>query len=747
MTVAVVAMTASLLQPTGAASAADGRLFDPGNIVSDAIFYDGGAMNEAQVQGFLQSQVPACRGASGCLTTIRGNTPSMAAAPGRCAALDAVTNESAASMIARVGAACGISQKAILVTLQKEQGLVTNSAPSQAALNAAMGMACPDTAPCDPAYSGLFYQIYWGARQFKNYVYYASSFNYRAGRINSIAFNPNAGCGKASVYIVNNATAGLYNYTPYVPNAAALNNLYGTGDACSSYGNRNFWRIFSDWFGSPTLGTSLVMNSQGDVYVISGDTKYHIPDQTMLTAYSPLGAVARVSDSVLAAYTTSHPATRIIRNSSGGIFFQDAGIRLGLSTCEMVVNYGGACDPSGYTQLTDWQVAQFVEGPSAGSVLGTNAGFAYAISAGSRREIFDPTSASAAGLAAWNQILTEAAVADMPVGPPIIRDDVLIRNRNGGYGYYYQGRVYTMSARTGDQSGIASRTEGMLLQASVAQLTGGGTFIGAISTPDGTFVLGPGGRYRWSTALAPMGLASVPASSSFIQRFSDSGTIEPGSFVKAPGDNYVYLVSADKISQISTWDTYLALSGNGAKPIIPLTDELIAALPKGPVVLSSASLIVAPSSPAVYFIDGNQRIFVGSFDVPSAAGVTGYVRVSDATMSSYPVADGWLGYAYNCGGTVSFAAGGFLHPLSSDLVNRYRLSARTMGSSTCAVLRTGAPATQFVRVPSGAIYYIDDGMKRPIPSMERFAQLGGTSTNYIQVDDGFASTFVDGPLA
>jgi hypothetical protein len=37
---------------------------------------------------------------------------------------------------------------------------------------------------------------------------------------------------------------------PYQPNQAALNNLYGIGDGCSAYGNRNFWRIFTGWFGS-----------------------------------------------------------------------------------------------------------------------------------------------------------------------------------------------------------------------------------------------------------------------------------------------------------------------------------------------------------------------------------------------------------------------------------------------------------------------------------------------------------------
>lgn len=33
-----------------------------------------------------------------------------------------------------------------------------------------------------------------------------------------------------------------------------MSNLYGTGDSCSAYGNRNFWRMYTDWFGSATGG-------------------------------------------------------------------------------------------------------------------------------------------------------------------------------------------------------------------------------------------------------------------------------------------------------------------------------------------------------------------------------------------------------------------------------------------------------------------------------------------------------------
>ena len=76
------------------------------------------------------------------------------------------------------------------------------------------------------------------------------------GSPSRVQFHPNTACGTTTLTIRNKATAALYYYTPYQPNAAALSNLYGTGDACSSYGNRNFWRMYSDWFGSPTGGSS-----------------------------------------------------------------------------------------------------------------------------------------------------------------------------------------------------------------------------------------------------------------------------------------------------------------------------------------------------------------------------------------------------------------------------------------------------------------------------------------------------------
>ncbi|PZU46379.1 MAG: hypothetical protein DI566_07765 [Microbacterium sp.] len=246
----VASMTSPIVTP--AVQAADAPAFDPGMIVSDENFYDGNALTVEQVQGFLVSR-NRCGQGPNCLAAYRQDTPSMPANK-YCTAMSGVRSESAASIIARVGRACGISQQAIIVILQKEQSLITSTSPTQWGLDHAMGHACPDTAPCDPAFAGFFYQVYYGARQFQVYRSDKTYFNwYKANAWNNIRFSPVSECGTGRVFIRNEATVGLYFYTPYQPNQAALDNLYGLGDVCSSYGNRNFWRLWTDWFGDPRV--------------------------------------------------------------------------------------------------------------------------------------------------------------------------------------------------------------------------------------------------------------------------------------------------------------------------------------------------------------------------------------------------------------------------------------------------------------------------------------------------------------
>jgi putative cell wall-binding protein len=251
----LLATTLSAVTPPTSASALDGKDFNAGYIISDYAFYNGAAMTQLEIQNFLAQMIGGCQNGK-CLNTVRTNTFDRPADRTVCAAYDGLPNELASVIIFKVQQACGISAKVLLVTLQKEQSLVTDKAPTDSRLGRAMGYACPDNngGVCAAEYYGLYNQIYMAAWQFKRYSTPDRWGNYQPG-VEEILYHPRGKteCGSKIVTIKNNATAALYNYTPYTPNQAALDNLGDVGDDCSSYGNRNFWDYYTSWFGSPTI--------------------------------------------------------------------------------------------------------------------------------------------------------------------------------------------------------------------------------------------------------------------------------------------------------------------------------------------------------------------------------------------------------------------------------------------------------------------------------------------------------------
>jgi hypothetical protein len=343
------------ISPIAPASALSGKNFDPGLIISDSVFFDFGTMTAEEIQRFLDSQVPVCgSGPTGmpCLKNYKTDTPEKIAEVGKCKYMPKQKNISAAQIIYNISRACGINPRVLLVTLQKEQGLVQARIPSPYMYRAAMGYGCPDSDPaiCGKVWVGLFNQLYKAAGQFQWYGDPNGSFTHlRPGRQVSISYHPYAtrNCGKQSFTLKNQATANLYYYTPFVPNTASLTNLRGTGDNCSSYGNRNFWRFYWDWFGSPIGGGFLLKSATSDPYFISNDVKYPLADPELVKELAPLGPLGEISKEYLDSFTTGIPMTRIIRtapvNNVSTYFFISEGKKYLISNCEQATNLGLDC--------------------------------------------------------------------------------------------------------------------------------------------------------------------------------------------------------------------------------------------------------------------------------------------------------------------------------------------------------------------------------------------------------------------
>jgi hypothetical protein len=304
-----------------------GSNFVANRIIDDSLFYNGNEMTASQIQQFLNARIPVCDtygtkmhssgqtraqyGASvgnpapyTCLKDyVAASTPAKSDSS-LCGAMPSYSNRSAAQIVDDVARACNISQKVLLVTLQKEQSLLTDDWPWPVQYEKAMGYYCPDdpTRPgwCAPEFAGFFNQVYNAARQLQRYRQSPTSFNHALGRTSYVAFQANApSCGGTNLTMQTAATAALYNYTPYQPNQAALNKLYGTGDSCSAYGNRNFWRMFNDWFGSTYAVSSSwtylsqEMHSDGlrtkniNPGVISPNTTYYMRIKAMNSGPAP----------------------------------------------------------------------------------------------------------------------------------------------------------------------------------------------------------------------------------------------------------------------------------------------------------------------------------------------------------------------------------------------------------------------------------------------------------------------------
>ncbi len=342
--VVLISGSLPLLGHTPRAEAANAANWQAGRIIDDAVFTDANAMSVAQIQDFLNQKVGTGgngRVAGQCDTNgiatseLGGGTRAQyGAAHGNPTPFTCLKDyyevpktspgpevpasnyggvaipygaRSAAQLIWDAAQRYGISPKVLLVTIQKESvgPLTTDDWPFKSQYTYAMGAHCPDSGPnhsanCDPNYSGFSIQISESAALFRYYLdnMGQSWWTYKKPGNNAILYNPSPDCGSSNVYIQTKATAALYTYTPYQPNQAALNNLYGTGDSCSAYGNRNFWRIFTDWFDyASIIRESVTMNniSQPDTTPARGQTvSYTYSYTNNLSAPLTLDAVGLV---------------------------------------------------------------------------------------------------------------------------------------------------------------------------------------------------------------------------------------------------------------------------------------------------------------------------------------------------------------------------------------------------------------------------------------------------------------------
>jgi hypothetical protein len=190
---------------------ADGVLsvFHANRLVSDDAFFDSQAMSAADVQAFFE-ETPY--GRRSFLAGVR-----------------VASGELLSAALVSTAVDRGLNPIVLLVTLQKERGLVSRTtAPSQRSLDYAFGCGCPDGGTCSLAFKGIDKQLACAADAFRSYAD-----DLEAGGATIAGFAPGVATrvlDGVRVTPANRATAMLYTYTPWIQE--------GTG------GNWLFWNIW-----------------------------------------------------------------------------------------------------------------------------------------------------------------------------------------------------------------------------------------------------------------------------------------------------------------------------------------------------------------------------------------------------------------------------------------------------------------------------------------------------------------------
>ena len=258
--------------------------FNPHFVISDAELIDSDSMSLDQIQNFLEEKTsPLAK------------------------YVDPTVRMTAAQIIYDNARLNRINPRYILVLLQKEQSLITDSSPSQDQYNWATGYGvCDSCSKDDPdiqKYKGFAMQVDRGAGGTRFYFDNPDKFRYRIGETYIIDNTP--------VTIKNDATRALYTYTPHL------------------HGNELLVSLWEKWFSVNYLDGALLQNGEdGSIWLIRDGEKHLFKSKSVfLSRYSSFKKVIAVNPSELNKYPIGSSIVysnySLLQIPTGGVYLLD----------------------------------------------------------------------------------------------------------------------------------------------------------------------------------------------------------------------------------------------------------------------------------------------------------------------------------------------------------------------------------------------------------------------------------------
>ena len=248
--------------------------------------------------------------------------------------------KSAAEIIYTTAVMYQINPKFLLVTLQKEQSLITDDTPTQKQLDWATGYGVCDSCDLNGAallkYKGFGKQVDNAAGLIRWYYNNTDKSFVKKKDQNTTIDN--------QIIIPQSwATAFLYTYTPHI------------------HGNKNFWRIWNTWFSQiyPN-GTLLRSASSTEVWLIQNNIKRKFKNQSTLLSRADPKMIVTVQDSELSNYQTgqeiSFPNYSVLKTASN-FYLLDYDTLRPFASAEVVRQIG--YNPDEFIDITDADIVGY----------------------------------------------------------------------------------------------------------------------------------------------------------------------------------------------------------------------------------------------------------------------------------------------------------------------------------------------------------------------------------------------------
>lgn len=766
LTLLVVVMTiaTTVLSSHNSVHAASAAGFTAGRIIDDAVFTNSNSMNASQIQAFLNSKVPTCD------TNGTGQYPGYQDYAGETAAQWGTAHNlpppyiclkdytenglTSAQIIYNVAQKYGINPQVLIVLLQKEQGLVTDTWPTPGEYKTATGYGCPDTASCDTTYYGFTNQVTWAATMYRSILNQSSTWYspYVLGN-NFIQWNPNSSCGGSTVNIQNLSTVALYDYTPYQPNQAALNAGYGAGDACSAYGNRNFYLYFTDWFGSTTYseppGASvLYQSSTGKIFLVTDTTRFYIPNWNIMTDYGlDTYPAVPVSDTTINQYSDGGILTNLVYDSSNGVYLVNNRVRYHVSAA-MCTAWGFSCYDSSVVKPlgSNFQTQYLQQGWELTSLAASN-GVIYNMSNGKRQPIANPKTLGDLGLATTSILVTSSVNSSQPLGPLLMTTPGVISFPPSQAIYYYDGTNYYSVPGVTSYADWALQNQPQL----VAPVSSYNSIPPTSTTLSPWYKDSSGNEYIIDSGRR----VQVPAS---LQNLWQSQTFsnQPQSlvdnlpqtvlqnFVWASPD--IYSLSNGSKHYIPTWSDYLALGVN-SQNTTGLQPDKLSVVTQGNDALGSGIVIsIQGDAQKLYVINNGHTTWIPDPNTYNSYGFSwgGILTYPTSILDDYPLASTPL-VSGVANGNYYIIGNGSMYTLSSSNASDFGVIGSHFQSIDMQLVKNSKTSTlsRFLYdTDNGKIFYASGGAIHYVATYSAFVAYGGTKTPASAVTDTDINLFL-----